>query len=260
MTKLDDGKRKDLHEDFTKFFEKPTRDKLSKLLEKHRFEYTNIDYKEGWDVEPSKLSRHILALSNSEGGCIVFGVSEDDKKKLIPTGLDELKDEADFKNMVKGFIPEYLSSTLELANFSLSGSNSKVKGEFQVLFVGNIPSQIPFISKKDGKNINENTIYFRDGTQSLPANYEQLQSIIDRRLRTNITSNVDLKEDLKELKILYESMTKSFNMFTGLASLQNTLAGVFESVKNEKYPKEDFEDFVVDMISRKKEKVRSKIL
>jgi uncharacterized protein with von Willebrand factor type A (vWA) domain len=87
-----------------------------------------------------------------------------------------------------------------------------------------------------------------------------LQSIIDRRLRTNITSNVDLKEDLKELKIFYESMTKSFNMFTGLASLQNAFAGVLESVKNEKYPEEDFEDFVVDMIKLKKEKIRRKIL
>jgi hypothetical protein len=153
MTNVDDEKRKDWYEDFIKFFEKPTRDKLSDLLRKHKFENTNIDYKKNWDIEPSKLSKHILALSNSKGGCIVFGVGEDSKKKLNPTGLNELKDEADFKNMVKGFIPEYLSSTLELANFPLSGSNSKPKGDFKFYLFEIFLRKYPIFHKRMGKGL-----------------------------------------------------------------------------------------------------------
>ncbi|MBN2015623.1 ATP-binding protein [Candidatus Dojkabacteria bacterium] len=251
--------RKDWYEDFVKFFELPTRSKLKNLLKKHNFESKNLDYKLDWKVEYSKLARHILAFANAEGGCIIFGVEQDNNKKLKPIGLKAFKDEAELRNELKAYVHELLLEKLELVNFTLKKSDDKIQGDFQVLFIGDYPTHIPFISTKNGKNLKANTVYYRDGTQSNSANYTQFQNIIDRRIRTNTTSlnQITLKEDIEELKILYECLQKHYTFIDML----NPFAGLPLKVeKNKKYPKEDFEDFIIDMIKKKKEKIFKRLL
>lgn len=255
----DSPKRKDWHEDFTSFFESPTRESFINIINKHEFENSNIDYKAEWEGDTSSLAKDILAFSNTEGGCIIFGVSENKDKSLTSSGLKGLKDEAVFKNEIKNFLPEFLGDKVELVNFQLRKATHQINGLFQILFIPDLPTNIPFTAQKDGKALNADTIYFRDGSQSKPANYSQIQSIIDRRVRTNTTSSsqIGLKEDLDELKVLYESLKKYYT-FLDMVNPFGSLPIKVE--KNDKYPKEDFEDFVVEMIRKKKEKITKRIL
>lgn len=245
-------KRKDWYIDFQNFFDKPSRESLEELLDKHNFENENLDYKESWDIDRSSLARIILSFANNKGGCIIFGVKED-SKKLDPIGVSAIEDEVEFRSSIEKYIPESLKSHVQLINVTVE------KKTFQIIFIEDLPNLLPFISTADGKNIQNNQVYFRNGSKSEKVNNDQFQGIIDRRIKSRAlnASSISLKEDLEELNILFSSIEKGnsylnlgFN-FTGLP---------FEYKKNKKYPKEDYEDFIINLIKEKKEKIRNKVL
>ena len=84
---------KSLHEEFTRFVERPTREGLRSLLQHNVGELAHIDFKESWP-EPSKLARHVLGFANSGGGIIVVGMAESDES-LSPVGVAKLVDKTD---------------------------------------------------------------------------------------------------------------------------------------------------------------------
>lgn len=53
----------------------PTRENFRVPLQNHLGEEDYLDFKKGWP-EKEKEARHILAMANSGGGCIVFGVMQ----------------------------------------------------------------------------------------------------------------------------------------------------------------------------------------
>jgi len=50
--------------------------------------------------------------------------------------------------------------------------------KFQIIFIFYKPDYLSYISKADGKDIKEDTIYIRRDTEATPVNYEKLQDII----------------------------------------------------------------------------------
>lgn len=86
----------------------------------------------------------------------------------------------------------------------------KLKGKsFQVLFVEDDPTHLPFAAVKDGPHVRGNAIYTRRGVATEEANYEELQRIINRRLETGYSSRreLDLKTHLEQLRVLYEQLS-----------------------------------------------------
>lgn len=53
-----------------------------------------------------KLAKHILAFSNSGRGVVVYGVKELNNGSLESTGLEEIKDEAQFGSQIETYIPD----------------------------------------------------------------------------------------------------------------------------------------------------------
>ena len=82
-------------------------------------EHNSIDFKSQW-IEDAALAKEILAMANSHGGIVVFGVAENDDKSIRIDGLSEIKDKAVVSNGIKNFISS--NAKYEIYDFSYNAS------------------------------------------------------------------------------------------------------------------------------------------
>lgn len=268
-------KKKGIHEEFARFLEQPTRDKFRELVKNSLGEFDNLDYKEDWS-DFSKIGKHILAMANSGGGCILLGISQEENGKIITKGLEKVIDKANINNGLSKFLPKLLK--YEILDFHFEGAEYKniENKSFQVILIEDHPEHIPFVSVADGSDISKHKIYIRNGTKSEEPNYEKLQALLNRRISTNFStdSEIKLEEHFSQLKVLFGQIEKGkykyeyensefYELVSGLAFGLKTLGRQVKSsefVKNDKYPSEDFDDFVVRMIEVKKKRIESIIM
>lgn len=247
--------------------QEPTLDKFREFLRGQTGEHNSIDFKSQW-IEDAALAKEILAMANSHGGIVVFGVAENDDKSISIDGLTEIKDKAVVSNGIKNFISSNLK--YEIYDFSyITSEYAALNGKhFQMLVVEDTPEHIPFLSKKESGTLKQNMIYVRRGTSCEIANEEELHSILTRRMNYLHPLNgepLQLDEHLKQLKVLYEKIEKNHvyyrNGFTaGLAALISPITELIAKGErvvepNPLYPEESYEEFVSRMISEKKKKI-----
>lgn len=198
--------RKGHHEEFTRFFEHPTRDAFRELLRSHYGEMNNLDFKTTWVAYP-KAARHILAMANSGGGCIIFGMEEQVDGTVLSVGLPEILDKALVSRHLSSFLPPRL--LYEVLDFAFdSAEYAAVVGKrFQVVVVEDQPEGTPFLCLHDSPDTRRNAIYARKGTASEEADDLQLQGIINRRLATGHSTaySIDIQRHLEDLKALYSA-------------------------------------------------------
>ena len=199
---------KALKDEIAEFIEKPDRVRLRKILEGNFGEFDFFDFKAAW-IEYSKLAKHIIANANSGGGIIIIGVKEKEKETEI-IGLDSLKEKADVEKSLKKYIPKYLE--FNILDFTYEDSEyQKLKGKsFQLITIPKDVKYLPYVSEKDGKNITKNTIYVRKNTESSPADYRDIQKILNERIESEYSTNseITLEEHLAQLKTLYTNLEK----------------------------------------------------
>lgn len=255
-----------LRETFADFFADPSRDKLRALL-KNGGEMRQLDFKAEWP-RPGALAKHVLALGNSGGGCLVVGVSENDDKTLEPAGLSAFKDNADLINGLKGIIPNALLTRIDIIPFHFEASEwAKLVGrKFQVMLVAPDADHLPYVAVNNGEDLQAGVIYVRREGGTNPATHEEIQRLINARIEGGrpTTIELDLKDHLEQLKVLYAEIPRS--RFGGLAGsrLAETLSIFIGAVSsgtepNPKYPDEDFDDFVVQLIAKKKRRIAGEI-
>ncbi|CAN5607300.1 hypothetical protein BH18ACI3_BH18ACI3_20680 [soil metagenome] len=136
-------KGKGFTEDIAKFFENPSRESLREVLKNNFGEFPNIDFKENFS-SGAKLARHVLAIANSGGGCLVFGVAEKPDKSFEPSGLADLKDKADITRSIEKFLPSSLLINEDIAILDCSYAEAEyptLKGKkFQLIVIHQIRS------------------------------------------------------------------------------------------------------------------------
>ncbi|MBM7572566.1 helix-turn-helix domain-containing protein [Aquibacillus albus] len=252
-------------EDFARFVDEPTREGLRALLKGNSGEQNNLDFKFDWP-EGSKLAKHILALANYGGGCIVIGV-EEIEDTLTPNGLKEIIDKTKIVKKIDKFLPGILlaNDVVELYDFSYEESEyNKIKGKkFQILVVSNLPKRVPFVSPNDGQSIKKNRIYTRRGMGTVEASYEEIQSILNRRIETGYSSTkeMELETHLTQLKTLYGEISRFHTFYpkSPLAEIgtkiSQGLLGDAVKQKNNFYPEEDYEAFISKIIRKKKKRI-----
>lgn len=249
-------------ESFGKFFENPDRTTFRELLKDTTGEYAHIDFKENW-LDYPKLAKHILGLSNSEGGVLVIGVKEEDSGSLTTVGIDSFKDKTEIKSKLQNYLPLELSYEVIDFDYGDEAEWGSIRNKkFQVLIVEDTPQYLPFISLKASDELHKNRIYYRGKTNTEETTHEELKKIINRRLDTNVstTAEDEFREHIEQLEILYSFLDKyhANPLWMSTLSMLSSLSQLSE-VKNPKYPEEDFEDFIVRMIDRKKEIIENVI-
>jgi len=197
-----------LYEEFARFLEQPSRETLRDLLANRVGEFDQLDFKKQW-IDDAPLARHMLGMANSGGGCLVFGVEQNDNGTLVPIGLSALRDRSNLHDGVGKFLPHKLAYDLRDFDYHSSEYPLLIGKRFQVLFVDDTPRYLPFISTREfsGK-IRRAAIYVRRGAESCEASYEELQQILNQRIATEYvsTSELNLDRECAELRLLYEQV------------------------------------------------------
>lgn len=185
---------KQLKDQVYKLLQEPTLDKFREFLHAQTGEHNAIDFKSQW-IENAALAKEILALANSQGGFIVFGVSENEDKSIRIDGLPEIKDKAVVSNGIKNFISSNLK--YEIYDFSYNTSEYEALNDkkFQMLVVEDVPQYIPFLSRRESGSLKQNMIYVRRGTSCEIANEEEIQVMLPlKSLPMNNAINTILKK------------------------------------------------------------------
>lgn len=247
-------KSKGSKEPFARFLENPTREGLRELLQNHLGETKNLDFKTLWESW-AKMAKHILGLANAEGGCIIVGVSQKADNSFDPVGLDKIVDKADIVNGIQKYLPNKLA--YDVLDFAFEESEyPKIKGKkFQLLIIEDSPESIPFVSMAGGDGIRQNAIYVRRQGETLEADYNELQEVINRRIETQYSSKSEnaLLTNLGQLKALYQFIPKKLNIFDRMTANMGIL------IDNPEYPSESCEDFIKSLIEVKKKMITDQI-
>lgn len=215
-------------------------------------------------------------MANKRGGAIVFGLDETESNIFEPVGIENKIDPTDLEKQLSKYLP---SKLFELTNVIYTiyteSEYGKLKGKtFINIIVNYDPKYIPFMPLKDGDAIKKNTIYIRKNRATEPANYDDVQNILNRRVETEYTSSSErkLREHLEELKELYSHIREKISSGYSKKQMKKTLSEInsylrksnpelFEGgydddyvppMSNPNYPEEDYEQFVSRMIKLKK--------
>lgn len=256
--------RKHLKEEFYNFWDNPTRVAFRDLIKNNVGEFDILDFKESFPEFP-KIAKAILAISNLENGCIVLGVKEEKDGVLKPVGLEKIIDKADIIKKIKKYLPSNLLENIELLNFSYEDSEYKklIGKKFQIIFISYMPEYLPYISKAGGEGIEIDTIYIRRKTESVRANYEELQDIINRRIETGYSSSreMNLKVHLEQLKTLYKEIPKTISYSPFFSNLGLAIPQVLrvEEKPNPEYPKESYNKFILRILDKKKKLISKEL-
>lgn len=238
------------HEGFAKFFEEPTRVSFRSLIKENIGETDYLDFKEKW-ITFTKLSKHILALSNSGGGALIFGIKENTDGTMTSIGLDEFKDKEKTSKGVQKYLPADVS--WEILEFAYEESEyAKLKGKkFQVLLVDYKTQFIPFLCLKSGDGLKDNTVYVRRGTSTTEATHNDLQKIVNKRIETRYSSThvIALSEHLQQLKELYKTK--------GRISQFSTMVKMMTIFENDTY--KEFDNYILTLIRKKKNRIEHEL-
>ena len=203
-------------------------------------------------------------MANCGGGALIIGVKEKDDKTLEAVGLTKLEDDAKVINGIKNYLPYILYDDLiTLVPFVYDASEfPKLVGKkFQALFVENSPRHLPFVAMNDGTGIRKNAIYIRRGTSTEEANYDDLQKIFNVRIATAYTTRrgFNIKAHLSQLHALQDEvryvMDEDFRMLTTSSSPIKAMY----SRRNPRLKDKDYEDFIFEMIDRKKKRIADEL-
>ena len=259
------------------FLKEPSKETFCKFINQNFGEQNDIEFKEQW-IEEGHLVKTILAMANSRGGIIVFGIKEKKGSGILDAvGLESFVDKA----KINDGISKYVSSNLnyEILDFEYNDKGvypALCNKKFQILFVYDVPSKLPFMSKKAGVDIEKDIIYVRHGTKCEKATVEDIDKIIYARLNSEkkeYLSDMSLEHHLKQLKLLYSEVPEKIDKVVRRTqpTLYDMLVNGFYNclipgINYPKYehieidnlycPKETYEAFIANAIEEKKERIR----
>jgi len=259
-------KNKSIKESFYNFFENPDRDMFRKLILDNTGEHDDLDFKTEPTNEPT-ISKDILAMANKAGGALIFGVTENKlDNSFEPVGLTKPTDKTEFKTKIGHYLPDQLVYEVYDLQYQESEYPKLANKFFRIILIEYTPQYIPFLAKKDGGGIRKAEVYIRHNSSTIPSEFSHIQDIINRRLATGYSSarELSLQEHFDELKQIYSLISvgewrnwQSDHYEAYFEALNDDDGSYFEA--NPKYPKENFEDFVVKMLELKKQIITSMV-
>jgi hypothetical protein len=256
-------------ENLASFLKEPTRQNLRYLLQLEAIEDNDLEFKSEL-IAFDLLAKHILAMSNKNGGAIVFGVDEIKANQFNPRGLSHGIDITDIEKKLEKYLPSKVPVNIVPVYFKEEENIDFKDKFFLIVIVKNDPKYVPFMALKSSENINRNLIYVRRNRASETANYDEIQEIINSRIDTeySTTNERRLVEHLEELKELYNHIPKTVQIVISrthpnshslelVSQIFREYSGKieYETKPNPNYPKESYEEFINKLIEIKKKKI-----
>lgn len=153
----------------------------------HGAETGPVEYKASFDLQSQadwlEIMKDIVAIANSGGGVIVFGVEDSGTICGVSSAIIDALDPADITNKLHKYTAQQFSS------FRLTPVE---KADHSVLALLIEPSMSPIVFSKPGTYdigggkqktaFSAGTVYFRHGAKSEPGNSEDLRMFMERRI------------------------------------------------------------------------------
>ena len=197
--------------------QEPTLDKFRDFLHAQTGEHNSIDFKKQW-IESATLAKEMLALANSKGGIIVFGVAENEDSSICIDGLPEIKDKAIISNEIKNFISSNLI-------YIRRGTSCEIANEEELHTIFNRRMQYLYPSKGEPLQLDEHL----------------------KQLRV-------LYEMIEKNHVYYKN--SPLNKFaSAFSSITNFSLGEKVVEPNPLYPDESYEQFISRILVEKKKKI-----
>ncbi len=165
-----------------RYEDKVSERELRRLLGQ-RFEAEHLDFKEKLNPRSKKalleLCKDVIAMANSGGGHVVFGVRDGDFEPVGLSDTDRL-DEADLRNMLDKYVDERIDFLLAYHKLQIDDQQRL----FAVLYVAPFATP-PVVTAKigqyqDGRRsrtaFSEAAILVRSGSRSLPAQPKEVRA------------------------------------------------------------------------------------
>lgn len=165
----------------------PTKSKVASLSESEK-ESARLDFKAGFQDctrDWCEVLKDIVAMANSRGGMIVFGIADDGH----PSGCDvtslRLLDPAKITDKIAAYTGVQFAD-MALLTVERSGSSypAFVVGRAKTPLVFSKPGTYPLPGEKPSQKtaFSQGTVYVRHGAKSEPATSEDLRQFIERRI------------------------------------------------------------------------------
>ncbi|MGC1120262.1 MAG: ATP-binding protein [Candidatus Methanofastidiosia archaeon] len=219
-------------DEFRDFLQSISRGKFREFVSQSSLQELNeFEFKEEM-IEWSRLAKSILGMANTKGGSIVFGLKENDDNTINPIGVKKLVDESKVANGINKFLPRTLSWQIMNISFGENDSDFPNK-KFQIVFIDDLPGYLPFICESDGKDVSKGRIYVRRNTSTVEADNEEVQELINRRMKAGFEEH-ELRKHLISLRVLYEQMPNlfAFSIYRGISEISGSpLRGYFEFIE-----------------------------
>ncbi|MBM7584217.1 putative HTH transcriptional regulator [Bacillus pakistanensis] len=197
------------------FLNNPSKESFKQLWQSNTGETDYLDFKMMW-IEWTKMAKHILAIANSGGGCIIIGVRQNDLGSIDWVGLKEesFLDKADVDNKLHHLLPKYLKYRTEDFIFSKDEHADLRFKRFQVLIIEYDPKYVPYTSIVNRGELRYGSIYIRQGTKTMEASNDKLVEIILRKVQSggSDSDEISLQDHFRQLKGLFlefQSLEKS---------------------------------------------------
>lgn len=161
---------------------------IQKLSAPYR-ESKHIEFKESFDVDSTRewceIIKDIIAMANSGGGLIIFGIKDNGYLVRYNSSKLEKLDPADITNKVQKY------TGVEFSNFEIIEIPIRRKTRIG-LSISN--TRIPLVFSKEGHYIDpvngkdklsfrKGSVYFRHGAKSAPGNTNDLRMVVDREVK-----------------------------------------------------------------------------
>ncbi len=150
-------------------------------------ESSEVDFKESFDASNNKdwveIVKDIVAMANSGGGVIIFGLNNQGQPIATGTTADEIIkiDPADITNKIHKYTG-YHFGNFKVLTAEKDGRELGlfVVGEVEIPMVFIKPGTYPIAGGKQKTAFAQGTIYFRHGAKSEPGTRDDLQKVIER--------------------------------------------------------------------------------
>ena len=228
------------------FLQNINRESFADLLKTSDYESDNLDFKETW-IKKGTLAKELLAMANSGGGLIVFGVKEIENNQFDPCGLQETSDPAEIQNSIKKFIPSNLKYRVESFTFDRSEYDKLQGKSFQIVIVENCPQYFPYISESETDGLKRATIYVRRGTECTVADKDDIEGLINKRLATGYKSKLEFEDHIRQLQILYRYKQPTWASATSAIAVLKKL-----SFSGNNQNSSEFYTYIDELVERKK--------
>lgn len=204
---------KGLNEAFANVFENPNRITFKNMLKNISGEYNDLDFKREM-IEYSTIAKHILAMANTEGGIICFGVDEVETGGLKPIGLKTLDDNTEILKKVGRYLPPELKYSIHPIIYQDYVEWDELKNKkFLLIIIEFNAENIPFLPIKESNDFLRTDILCRKNSSSTKCEYQDLQELLNKRIETNVSSSLSTR-DLEDLRILQiYKLTDPFNIY-----------------------------------------------